>query len=152
GDGIDRIRRQRSRGEARALPAFAAGTHMRHGSASGAARGSANVRPAPATPEQGSSAAGWLRITLVVCGLAVFVFLLVDTGLAAIAHSFRELSWRLLVVLVFPCTLIKLFDTLAWQCTFVGTRVPLWTLVQVRLAGQAINTTTPTGTLGGDAV
>jgi uncharacterized membrane protein YbhN (UPF0104 family) len=55
-------------------------------------------------------------------------------------------------VLVFPCLLVKLFDTLGWQCTFVATRVPLWTLVRVRLVGQAINTTTPTGTLGGDAV
>src|SRR5262245_19599564 len=127
--------------EARALPAFAAGTHMRQGSASGAARDPAKVRPAPETPEQRSSAGARWRITLVVGGLAVLAYLLADTGLAAIAHSFRALSWRLLVVLVFPCTLIKLFDTLGWQCTFVGRRVPLWTLVQVRLAGQAINTT-----------
>jgi len=93
-----------------------------------------------------------LRIALVVCGLAILAYLVADTGLAAIAHSFRALSWRLLVVLVFPCVLVKLFDTLGWQCTFVGRRVPLWTLARIRLAGQAINTTTPTGTLGGDAV
>jgi hypothetical protein len=88
----------------------------------------------------------------VVCGLALFAYLLADTGLRAIADSFRVLSWRLLVVLVFPCVLIKLFDTLGWQCTFAGARVPLLTLARIRLAGQAVNTTTPTGTLGGDAV
>jgi len=125
---------------------------MGHGSASGVARDPASIRPAPVTPQRGPSVRWWWRLVLVGCGLAILAYLFAETGLAAIAQSFRALSWRLLVVLVFPCALIKLFDTLGWQSTFVGTRVPLWTLARVRLAGQAINMTTPTGTLGGDAV
>lgn len=98
------------------------------------------------------TAARWWRPALVVCGLALFAYLLADTGLRAIADSFTVLSWRLLVVLVFPCLFIKLFDTLGWQTTFAGARVRFLTLARIRLAGQAVNTTTPTGTLGGDAV
>jgi hypothetical protein len=86
-----------------------------------------------------------------VCGAALFAYLLADTGLQALADSFRVLSWRLLVVLVFPCLFIKLFDTLGWYWTFAGSTVPLLALVRIRLAGQAVNTITPTGTLGGDA-
>src|SRR5262245_49831091 len=131
---------------------IAPGTHMRHGSAPAAAEDTASIRPATARPARGPSARSWWRIVLVGCGVAILAYLFAETGLSAIAQSFRVLSWRLLILLVFPCTLIKLFDTLAWHSTFVGTRVPLWTLAWVRLAGQAINTTTPTGTLGGDAV
>src|SRR5262245_16620685 len=125
---------------------------MRHGSASAAARDPASIRPAQMTPQRGRSAGWWWRLVLVGCGLAILAYLFAETGLAAIAQSFRALSWRLLVVLVFPCVFIKLFDTLGWRSTFVGTPVQLWTLARVRLAGQAINSTTPTGTLGGDAV
>ena len=46
------------------------------------------------------TAARWWRPALVVCGLALFAYLLADTGLRAIADSFTVLSWRLLVVLV----------------------------------------------------
>jgi uncharacterized membrane protein YbhN (UPF0104 family) len=46
----------------------------------------------------------------------------------------------------------KLFDTLGWSWTFPGERPSLLVLLKVRLVGQAINATTPTGTLGGDAV
>jgi putative membrane protein len=125
---------------------------MPHGSTSAAAASPVSVSPASTPPDRRSSAARWWRVALVLCGLALFIYLLAETGLGAIAESFRALSWRLLIVLVFPCLLIKLFDTLGWQCTFVGTRPPFWTLARVRLAGQAINAITPTGTLGGDAV
>jgi uncharacterized membrane protein YbhN (UPF0104 family) len=136
-------------GDRRARLTVATDTHMPLGSTSAVARDLPSIRSAP---KRRSSAGRWWRVALVVSGLALLAYLLADIGLAAVAQSFRVLSWRLLIVLVFPCVLIKLFDTLAWQPTFVGTRVPLWTLARVRLAGQAVNTTTPTGTLGGDAV
>ena len=94
----------------------------------------------------------WWRAALLLCGLALFAYLIADVGLATIGASFRMLSWRLLIVLVFPCTVFKLFDTLGWLWTFPGERPSLLMLAKVRLVGQAINATTPTGTLGGDAV
>jgi uncharacterized membrane protein YbhN (UPF0104 family) len=98
------------------------------------------------------TAGRWWRLALVACGAALFAYLLAEIGPAAVADSFAVLSWRLLIVLVFPCLLIKLFDTLAWYWTFPTVRVPFWPLARIRLAGQAVNATTPTGTLGGDAV
>jgi hypothetical protein len=98
------------------------------------------------------TASRWWRPALVVCGLTLFAYLVAETGLPAIADSFATLSWRLLIILVFPCVFIKLLDTFGWYWTFPGARAPLWTLIRIRLVGQAVNTTTPTGTLGGDAV
>src|SRR5262245_523765 len=91
------------------------------------------------------------QVALFLCGAGLFVYLLVELGLEPIVASFQRLSWRLLVLLVFPCVLFKLFDTLGWRFAFPDGRVPLWTLAKVRLAGQSINATMPTGTLGGDA-
>jgi uncharacterized protein (TIRG00374 family) len=98
------------------------------------------------------TAARLWRVALVLCGLGLLAYLIASTGPAAIADSFRILSWRLLVVLVFPCVLFKVFDTLGWLCTFPGERPSFLRLAKVRLVGQAVNATTPTGTLGGDAV
>src|SRR5262249_15303198 len=98
------------------------------------------------------TAARLWRVALVLCGLGLLVYLIAEIGPAAIADSFRILSWRLLVVLVFPCIVFKVFDTLGWLWTFPGKRPSFLLLVKVRLVGQAVNATTPTGTLGGDAV
>jgi uncharacterized protein (TIRG00374 family) len=94
----------------------------------------------------------WWQGALLLLGAALFAFLIADIGLAAIESSFRTLSWRLLVVLVFPCLVFKLFDTLGWRWAFPGKPVSLLTLMKIRIAGQAVTATTPTGTLGGDAV
>jgi uncharacterized membrane protein YbhN (UPF0104 family) len=94
----------------------------------------------------------WWQGALLLIGAALFAFLIADIGLAGIESSFRTLSWRLLVVLVFPCLVFKLFDTLGWRWAFPGEPVSLLTLMKVRIAGQAVTATTPTGTLGGDAV
>src|SRR5206468_10114096 len=73
-------------------------------------------------------------------------------GPAAVAASLRQLSWRLGIILVFPCVLLVIFDTLGWRFAFARDCAPLLTLARARVAGQAVNATMPTGTLGGDAV
>ena len=61
----------------------------------------------------------------------------------------RNLSWRLLIVLVFPACVVLLLDTLAWRFTF--TMPPRLTpLLAVRLAGDAVNLGTPTASVGGE--
>jgi len=97
-------------------------------------------------------AARWWQGALLLLGAALFAYLIADIGLDGIRSSFATLSWRLLVVLVFPCLVFKLFDTLGWRLAFPGTPPSLLTLMKVRIAGQAVSATTPTGTLGGDAV
>ena len=101
---------------------------------------------------ESARATRWWQGALLVLGAALFGYLVANIGFADIESSFRTLSWRLLVVLVFPCLVFKLFDTLGWRFAFPGESEPLLTLMKIRIAGQAVSATTPTGTLGGDAV
>lgn len=93
-----------------------------------------------------------LRVGLVLGGAALFAFLLVEIGVAAITSSFAQLSWRLVVLLIFPFVLVTAFDTLGWRFAFLRDRVPFSTLLSTRLAGEAFNATTPTASVGGEAV
>src|SRR5215470_1533768 len=43
-----------------------------------------------------------LRLGLLLAGAALFVWLVVEIGPDAVVQAFRDLSWRLLVILVFP--------------------------------------------------
>jgi len=94
----------------------------------------------------------WYRAALLACGMALLSYLVARIGLAAVLASFRELSWRLVLVAFFPCTVFKLFDVLAWRYAFPTVPPPFSRLAKTLLAGQAVTLTTPTGTLGGDAV
>jgi uncharacterized protein (TIRG00374 family) len=73
-------------------------------------------------------------------------------GPATIVASFREMSWRLLVVMFFPAAVLKLLDALGWRCALPHEPVSLRRLGTALVAGQAIASTTPTGAVGGDAV
>ena len=92
------------------------------------------------------------RFAFFICGAALFVVLLVQIGPAAVVASFSDLSWRLLVILCFPFVLINAFDTLGWKFAFRRDGVPFPVLLWARLAGEAFNATTPTASVGGDAV
>jgi len=100
-----------------------------------------------------SAASGrWPRAALLLGGAALFAFLVWQIGPRAIVASFGELGWRLLIVLVFPFSLITACDTLGWRFAFRRDRVSFWTLARARVAGEAVNGTTPTGSVGGEAV
>src|SRR5262245_29473032 len=92
------------------------------------------------------------RVVLLLAGAALFVALLIEIGPAAIAESFSILSWRLLVVIVFPFVLVNAFDTLGWAFAFRRRTIPFRLLFPARLAGEAFNATTPSASVGGDAV
>src|SRR5262245_26190860 len=93
----------------------------------------------------------WYRTALVACGGLLFAYLVLQIGPAAILTSFRVLSWRLLLVIAFPCIAVKAFDALAWGFAFPRERVPFRSLLTSLLAGQAVASTTPAGVLGGNA-
>lgn len=92
------------------------------------------------------------RRLLFLCGLALFVVLLHDIGTGPVVASFTQLSWRLLVILVFPFVVVTLCDTLGWRYAFAHDTVPFLALVRARLAGESFNATTPTASVGGEAV
>jgi uncharacterized protein (TIRG00374 family) len=94
------------------------------------------------------AAARWL---LIAAGLAVIGYLFVQIGPSLVWDALSSLSWWLPVLLVFPACVIVLLDTLAWRFTFT-TPPKFRTLLAVRLAGDAVNLSTPTASVGGEPV
>lgn len=99
-----------------------------------------------------TKAGRWLRAVLLLGGATLFALLVWKIGPRAIAVSFGHLGWALLIVLVFPFCVITTFDTLGWKYAFRRDRVSFWALARARMAGEAVNGTTPTGSVGGEAV
>jgi len=92
-----------------------------------------------------------LRGLAALGGLGVAAWLVWEVGPAALLAEMRQLSWRL-VLLPLPQALVALLDAVGWRYSFPGRLPPLIPLVGARLAGEAVNDTTPTGTLGGEPV
>lgn len=92
------------------------------------------------------------RFILLGLGAALLGVLVVRMGPATVLASFFRLSWRLLLLVCFPVSLMVLVDTLGWRFAFRRNRVPFFSLLSVRLAGEAFNLTTPTASVGGEVV
>jgi uncharacterized protein (TIRG00374 family) len=92
-----------------------------------------------------------LRAVAVLAGVGVAGWLVWEIGPATLAADLRALSWRLAVLLL-PQAAVTLIDAAGWRYAFPGRLPDLGPLVGIRLAGEAVNDTTPTGTLGGDAL
>jgi putative membrane protein len=92
------------------------------------------------------------RLLLLVSGVILLAVLVWRNDPQAILQSIRQLSWRLLIVIAFPFTLVHLLDTLGWRFAFRTDRVPFGALFSARLAGEAFNLTTPTASVGGEPV
>jgi uncharacterized protein (TIRG00374 family) len=92
------------------------------------------------------------RVLLLVMGLTVLGVLVWRNDPHSLLVSMQQLSWRVLIIVAFPFTLVNLLDTLGWRFAFRRDGVPLRTLFSARLAGEAFNLTTPTASVGGEAV
>jgi putative membrane protein len=93
-----------------------------------------------------------LRVVLLLVGLGLLVLLVIENDPAAIMDSVRRLSWRILIILVFPMSLVMALDALGWRYAFLRDRVRFGPLLATRLAGEAFNIVTPTAALGGEVV
>jgi glycosyltransferase 2 family protein len=93
----------------------------------------------------------WLRPLAVVAGVVIVAGLVWEIGPATLVVELRKLSWRLPLILL-PQVVTNLFKTEAWRLAFPRRRPRFRLLFPVRLAGEAVNETTPTGTMGGDAL
>lgn len=94
----------------------------------------------------------YLRPLLLLAGIGVVAYLIVRIGPLEVWSLCRDLSWRLVLILVFPTCLTVLGDTLGWRFTFARPPRPFRRLFGVRLAGEAVNLATPTASVGGDVV
>jgi len=92
------------------------------------------------------------RFVLLALGTALCIVLLWRTGLGPVLATVGTLSWRLPLLLCFPACVMIACDTLGWRFSFRRDGVPFRTLFSARLAGEALNITTPTASVGGEAV
>ena len=95
-----------------------------------------------------------LRILLAVAGLVLFGWFVQRAGLGEIAEAFSNLGWFTPLALV-PFVAVTVFDTIGWRFAFGrdgthGIRFPR--LLQIRWAGEAINSMLPSAYIGGEAV
>ena len=90
-----------------------------------------------------------LRALAALAGLGVVAWLTWEVGPAALATEMRQLSWRL-GLLMLPQSLVTVLDAVGWRYAFPDRMPGLALLVGARLAGEAVNDTTPTGTVGGE--
>jgi len=109
----------------------------------------------PDAPGPGPSRVSVVRTVLSVgVGLALLGFLIYHADVDQIHDRMDEIGpWSPLVAL--PWMFIACIDALGWRCALppaAAARVPFHSLVLVRMAGEAINSITPTGAIGGEPV
>lgn len=94
------------------------------------------------------------RIILLLLGLVTLIALIWYSGPARIAHTVTQLGFSGLTIILLPSILIYGLDTLGWRFTLVqySSCVPFSRLFLIRMAGEAVNLTTPTAYLGGEPV
>ena len=92
-----------------------------------------------------------LRPLAILAGGLIVVWLVWEIGVATLITELRKLSWRLPLILL-PQVVTNLFKTEAWRLAFPRRRPRFGLLFPVRLAGEAVNETTPTATMGGEAL
>jgi uncharacterized protein (TIRG00374 family) len=92
-----------------------------------------------------------VRPLAVLAGGLILAWLVWEIGIAALEAQLRQLSWRLLLILL-PQVVTNVFKTAGWGSAFPRRRPSFRLLFPVRLAGEAVNETTPTGTMGGEAL
>jgi uncharacterized protein (TIRG00374 family) len=92
-----------------------------------------------------------LRPLAILAGGLIFAWLVWEIGVPALVDQLQRLSWRLPLVLL-PQAVTNVFKTAGWRAAFPGARPRFAALFPVRLAGEAVNETTPTATMGGDAL
>jgi putative membrane protein len=113
------------------------------------------AEPAPARPGTGRGRAPLVRTAVsLVLGLGLLGFLIYHADVDAIHEHMGELGWTAPLILA-PWLVIVCIDALGWRCALspsAASRVPFPSLVLVRMAGEAINSVTPTAAVGGEPV
>ena len=94
-----------------------------------------------------------IRLLLALAGLVLFGWFVHRAGVGEISRAFANLGWWTPLALL-PFLAVTMFDTLGWRFAFGqegthGVRYPR--LVQIRWAGEAINSILPSAYIGGEA-
>lgn len=115
-------------------------------------------RPAAAPPDRSPGAARararQRNLVLVAIGVALLGLLVWTADWNELLRHLETLGWRAPLVLV-PYLLIAWIDAIGWRYTLPHAdrdRVPFSALYLTRMAGEAVNSVTPTATVGGEPV
>ncbi len=87
-------------------------------------------------------------------GTLLLALVVYYAGLGQILARLQELGWRAPLVLV-PYLIVNILDTTGWRRTLppeAAKRVPFRSLYLIRMAGEAVNSLTPTAAIGGEPV
>ena len=95
-----------------------------------------------------------IRLVFFFIGLAVFSGLIWHIGPSLIAQTANQLGFVSIGIILLPLLAGYLVDAYGWQLTLGhwADRVSFFHLFAVRMAGEAVNATTPTGMVGGEPV
>jgi glycosyltransferase 2 family protein len=111
----------------------------------------------PADPPSPAAAAGarrGRRLAAMVLGGIVLALLIYWAGAAQVLDDLRGLGWTAPLILL-PYLAVNVLDTLGWRRTLpadVTQRIRFVDLYLARMAGEAVNSITPTAAVGGEPV
>jgi uncharacterized protein (TIRG00374 family) len=93
-----------------------------------------------------------LRLVLLIAGAGVLIWLIARIGPGAVVDALARVTWWQLAVICALHGLALTVDTLGWRYAFARDRVPFWTLLLARTAGEAVNLVSALASVGGEAV
>jgi putative membrane protein len=85
-------------------------------------------------------------------GVVLLVWLMAHAGFDELHEQFDKIGFLAPIVLL-PYAAIAIIDAIAWRWVLppaAHPKVPFWTFVFARMAGEAVNSVTPTATIGGE--
>jgi uncharacterized protein (TIRG00374 family) len=95
-----------------------------------------------------------MKLIFLIVGVALLGLVITETDITEAVLLLREIGWGFGAILAIYFVAFVI-DTYAWQLTTPGLPLDLkwhYRFFQVRLAGEAFNTVTPTASMGGEAV
>ncbi len=95
-----------------------------------------------------------VRVTLFILGLSTLAGLIHQIGPLRIYEAAAKVGPLGMVIILLPSTVMYLIDCVGWRMTLGGhaRKVSFFRLFMIRMAGEVVNATTPTGSVGGEPV
>jgi uncharacterized membrane protein YbhN (UPF0104 family) len=93
-----------------------------------------------------------VELALLLAGIVGLAAIVREVGAAAVFTALRDVAWLLPLLLIGPGLAGQIVEAQAWRFAFARDRVPVRELFLVRIAGEALNMTTPTANVGGEGV
>lgn len=95
-----------------------------------------------------------LRLSLLAVGLFVLIAIVWHVGPLLIIQNIEQLGYLALLVIFLPTVIVYSFEAYGWYLTLgsYAYQVGFARLFMIRMAGEAINNTTPSAYLGGEPV